>query len=144
MSQNLIADYKQWNNSQRAQAFRPNDIYQGPTSPFEGATTHRMDFNEKKGNVIKATKPPTANRREPGPFDHTTTNRQDYKVFPGQRQRTSYRPVSSRYLADAPFDVCFLTTWEEKRSNFWTFRQPRSIVPTSMGKQSQYSELHAQ
>lgn len=56
---------------------------------------------------MRAQKPPTANRRQSGPFDATTTNQQDYKVFDGARQRTSYRPVGSRYLPDAPFDVCF-------------------------------------
>lgn len=84
-------------------------LIKGPTSPFEGATTHKTDFNEKKADTIHVRKPPTANRREPGVFDSTTTNRQDYRVFEGARQqRSSYRPKSSRYLVNnVPFDVCF-------------------------------------
>lgn len=65
-----------------------------------------MDFNEKKGDMVRARKPPTANRQELGVFDANTTNRADYQVFNGVRQRTSYRPASSRYLANAPFEVC--------------------------------------
>ncbi|KAI6182266.1 hypothetical protein M3Y97_00361500 [Aphelenchoides bicaudatus] len=99
------ADYKQWNTSERAHAIRPNDSYRGPTSPFNGETTHRMDFNEKKGDTVRAARPPTMNRRQSGPFDATTTNLHDYKVFEGNhRQRTSYRPNGSRHLSNEPFD----------------------------------------
>jgi hypothetical protein len=109
-----------------------------------------MDYNVKKGDSVRAQKPPSSNRREPGPFDHTTTNRQDYKVFDGHRQRTSYRPIGSRYMPDGPFDVCYFCflksvgTWKLISSlpgiYLTTFRQQPSTVPTLMGKQRPYSE----
>ncbi|KAM5292591.1 stabilizer of axonemal microtubules 2 isoform 2-T2 [Ctenodactylus gundi] len=120
------------------QSFKPSSVAKGSTAPFDGDTSHRLDYRPHQLE-LKAARPQEVYKPSDQPFEDLTTHRNDFQGLVGETAKVC-KPAYTRGTLNVPFSGS-----TEFRESF----QPWEIPPPEVRKAPEYvppagsMELHS-
>ena len=109
------------------QSFRPSSVVKRSTCPFDGDTSHRLDYVPYQLEV-KSSRPREVYKPTSQPFEVLTTHRRDFQGLAGETAKIC-RPAHTRVTQRAHFEGS-----TEFRESF----QPWEILPPEVRKVQEY------